>query len=195
MIFRFAKLLVIASATFLIACNMKEDSSKDASEMDWTTHQPIDDREFSFDEDSDSRRMVLAEDDIAQIERELRVEIPSFIKHWMVSNPVKDFFDDPQIYFVYRDYLIETYVRLRRDGYYGRVWPSDLLWISSDPGAGAYFVQSGSDRKMIYWFDWESGERGENEFVSIGKSESETPDEFLATLAEFHNDPDIFNDP
>lgn len=155
--------------------------------IDWNAPQPVDARGTGYEGAGDLRTATLEPEDIDQIERELRLRIPSFLRAWMRANPFEGFIDEPDALTFLRDALIADNVRLRRNGYYGREWPSHLFWIGNDGGGGAYFVESGREKDRIYYYDWNEGI---GSVVGTENSDAETPQEFLESIKDLYNVPD-----
>ena len=114
--------------------------------------------------------------DIGIVESELCITVPSFLKRWFLQNPFRNFPHPTRCLVCNRDRLIHENIVLRRQGYYGREWPDQMLWIGDDWSGGAYFVDASENSPGIFWYDWEEGK---GEMVLPAYSERHSPDEFI----------------
>ena len=144
--------------------------------MSWSDPQPIDLREVDLTEPPDWRLLRMTEADITILESELRISVPAFLKQWLTTNPFRDFPQQKRCLVCHRDRLIHENIQLRREGYYGRKWLDELLWIGDDWGGGAYFVNVREDCPGVYWYDWE---QGKGDTVLPMYSERNSPEKFI----------------
>jgi len=148
--------------------------------MDWSKRQPIDDWEVDLTEPLDWRLLRMSEDEVNVLESELHLTVPDFLRRWLIDNPFRNFPEQTRCLVCNRDRLISENVELRREGYYGRNWPENLLWIGDDWAGGAYFVDVTEKSAAVYWYDWEEG-RGD--IVLPENSERHEPEEFIQYIA------------
>lgn len=125
---------------------------------DWKKPQPIDSREITDLSDAELRERPMSDEDIATIERELEVKIPSFLATWFKYDPFSGVPGVSVQFSTHRDHIISENVRLRRDGYYGSDWPDELLWIGDDGGGGAFYADCRQEEDLVYYVDWEVGD-------------------------------------
>jgi hypothetical protein len=149
--------------------------------MNWSDPQPIDEREVDLTEPRDWRLLRMTPDDIRMLESELRLLVPVFLCEWLVENPFRNFPHQQRSLVCHRDRLIHQNVELRREGYYGRKWPENLLWIGDDWSGGAYFVNLADSSPAVYWYDWEEGT---GDTVKPENSERYSPAEFIRHIGE-----------
>jgi hypothetical protein len=114
--------------------------------------------------------------EIAEVEAALALAIPAFLKLWFLENPLSRCGTEHTSLICDRKQIIDENTRLRKEGYYGRLWPKEYLWIGQDGGGGAYFVSVGGGAPSVYWYDWEEGS---GTVVDIANSEKVSADEFL----------------
>jgi hypothetical protein len=149
--------------------------------MNWSNPQPIDSRDVDLTDPRDWRLLRITDEDVRVLESELRLLIPEFLRLWFIQNPFRDLPDQQRCLVCHRDRLIYQNVELRREGYYGHKWPENLLWIGDDWSGGAYFVDVSDSTPRVYWYDWEEG-RGAT--VMPQNSETYSPQEFIAHIAQ-----------
>ncbi len=165
-----------AVTLLLSACDM------DSNNTDWTSPQPIDEREVVLGDDEPLwHKRTLSVEDIEQLENELLIEVPEFLRSWMGSNPLSEIPDGSRALAFHRDFLIKKNVEVRRGGYYGRDWPENLLWLGDDWGAGAYYVDTRAAGPAIYYYDWEDGE---GDVVTPSVSEKFAPENFVSMIGD-----------
>lgn len=148
---------------------------------DWKQSQPIDDREVTVLTDKELREKPMTDEDVATIERELGIKIPSFLVAWFKCDPFSDVAGVSIQFSTHRDYIISENVRLRRDGYYGSDWPDPLLWIGDDGGGGAFYVDCRLAEDLVYYVNWEEGDASP---VGADWSEVYSPSEYLSKVKE-----------
>jgi len=146
----------------------------------WKQPQPIDWRRMDAKLVEDWRTVNMSEQDVDMLEKELNLVVPDFLRHWLLLNPFASRDSDTRALMCSRDHVIDDNVKLRRDGYYGRLWPESLLYIGDDWGGGAYFVDTKQAVPMVYYYDWESDE---GDTVLPEYSKAYTDDEFLEEIA------------
>lgn len=123
----------------------------------------------------------MTEDEVVDVEIELRLVVPDFLRRWLIENPFSDCDHDKCQLMCHKDHIIRYNVKQRREGYYGREWPENLLYIGNDGGGGAYFVDTEEKEDAVYWYDWE---QGEGDTVLPIYSTRHTPEEFLNNVLD-----------
>jgi hypothetical protein len=107
--------------------------------------------------------------------------MPGFLKLWFQQNPLATCRSEHHSLICDKRTIIRENLKLRKEGYYGRLWPSEYLWIGSDAGFGAYYVSTTGSQPLVYWYDWEEGE---GSIVDVSNSEEQSAGEFLRAMRE-----------